>query len=367
MVLVIGEQNSIAHSYLLELRDKDIQQNRARFRNNLRRLGQIMAYEISKKFDYIPVDVKTSLGISKSHKLSTQPVLITIMRAGLPYFAGFQDLLEEAENGFIGAYRQENGNTLSIQLDYLATPSLEGRQVIIVDPMLATGRSLTDAVEQLMKRGKPAHVHIASVVASPEGIQHVHNILTTPHTIWTYAIDEKLNSMYYIVPGLGDAGDLSLGPNPKLHVQEIAKAIPVILFSALKFVLGPTLGLAERLHFLTTAIATIIGMMLSVVVFVYFGNWIRTRVFDRFFPRRKKISIPNPRMESIWKKYGLAGIAALTPVILTPIGGTLLAISFGGSQRKIIAYMLVSAVFWSVILTTVVYVFGHKMLPNWIK
>jgi membrane protein DedA with SNARE-associated domain len=149
--------------------------------------------------------------------------------------------------------------------------------------------------------------------------------------------------------------------------QEIVKAIPVMLFSSLKFVLGPLTGLAERLHFVTTVIATICGNMLSVFVFIYFGQWIRARVFDRYLPKRKKISIPNPRLQVIWSKYGLAGIAALTPVILTPIGGTLLAVSFGGDRKKIILYMLISATVWSIIFTAVVYLFGHTVLPNWIK
>jgi uracil phosphoribosyltransferase len=211
-LFTIGEQNSIANQYLSELRDQTIQQDRPRFRNNLRRLGGIMAYEISKKLVYSSEKVKTPLGFSPSSKLERQPVLITIMRAGLPYFNGFQDVFDEAESGFVGAYRQEKGNTLSIQLDYLATPSLADKHVILVDPMLATGRSLTDAVAQLVKRGEPKHLHVASVVASPEGIKHLTQTLTIPYTLWTIAVDEKLNSLYYIVPGLGDAGDLSFGP-----------------------------------------------------------------------------------------------------------------------------------------------------------
>jgi uracil phosphoribosyltransferase len=211
MLFVIGEQSSLANQFLSELRDQLVQQDRARFRNNLQRLGEIMAYEVSKKLPMVDQVVLTQLGKTTMKVMERQPVLITIMRAGLPYFAGFQNFFENAECGFVGAYRKENEQTLTIQLDYLATPSLEGKEVILVDPMLATGRSVMDALKELIKRGTPKHVHLASVVAAPEGIRHLEENSTLPFSIWTFAVDEKLNHQYYIVPGLGDAGDLSFG------------------------------------------------------------------------------------------------------------------------------------------------------------
>jgi uracil phosphoribosyltransferase len=211
MLFVIGEQNSIANQFLSELRDQRVQQDRPRFRNNLQRLGEIMAYEVSKKLPMVDQVVLTPLGKTTMKVMERQPVLITIMRAGLPYFAGFQNFFDKAECGFVGAYRKENEQTLTIQLDYLATPSLEGKEVILVDPMLATGRSVIDALKELIKRGTPKHVHLVSVVAAPEGIRHLEKNSALPFSIWTFAVDEKLNHQYYIVPGLGDAGDLSFG------------------------------------------------------------------------------------------------------------------------------------------------------------
>jgi uracil phosphoribosyltransferase len=211
MLFVIGEQPSIANQFLLELRDQHIQQDRQRFRNNLQKLGEIMAYEVSKKLPATEREVLTPLGKTSLKVLERQPVLITVMRAGLPYFTGFHNFFEKAECGFVGAYRQENKETLTIQLDYLATPSIEGKEVILIDPMLATGRSVIDSLKELIKRGKPRHVHLASVVAAPEGILHLEQNCSVPYSIWTFAIDEKLNHQFYIVPGLGDAGDLSFG------------------------------------------------------------------------------------------------------------------------------------------------------------
>jgi membrane protein DedA with SNARE-associated domain len=148
--------------------------------------------------------------------------------------------------------------------------------------------------------------------------------------------------------------------------EEIAKAIPVALGSALKFILGPIAGVAARLHILTTIIATVVGMMASVTAFTYFGEWIRTHVLDRFFKKRKKRST-HPKLQELWKKFGLAGIAALTPLILTPIGGTLLAVSSGSPRKKIIVYMAISAVAWAIIFSAVLYLFGRKVLPEWVK
>lgn len=211
MITVLNRQDSVANQYLLELRDKTIQQNRSRFRKNIERLGELMAYEISKKFQFNSQKVQTPLGTSVVNIPVNNPVLITVLRAGLPYFIGFQNIFGEADCGFIGAYRKESEANLTITLDYLATPTLAGRTVILVDPMLATGQSVVKAVNALMKHGKPEHVHIAALVAAPEGVALLEKELAVPYDVWTWALDEKLNELHYIVPGLGDAGDLSFG------------------------------------------------------------------------------------------------------------------------------------------------------------
>lgn len=211
MVYNVGKQNSIAGQFLLELRDKVIQQDRLRFRKNVERLGEIMAYEISKKLSYKTLQVPTSLGSAASTALVAPPVLITVLRAGLPYFQGFQNYFDTSDCGFIGAYRKEGGEGIAIKLDYLATPVLDGREIILIDPMLATGKSFIEALTELLKRGRPKHVHIASLISAPEGIQHLQKQVKISFTLWTFAIDEKLNEQFYIVPGLGDAGDLSFG------------------------------------------------------------------------------------------------------------------------------------------------------------
>ena len=211
MLTVLNKQHSIANHYLLELRDKTIQQNRERFRKNVERLGELMAYEISRKLAYQPKVVQTPLGSSEIHVLQDNPVLITVLRAGLPYFNGFQNYFGESDCGFIGAYRKESSADITIKLDYLATPTLEGRTVILIDPMLATGQSVIKSVNALVAHGKPKHVHVAALVAAPEGVQYLNEHLKVSFDVWTWAVDEKLNDQFYIVPGLGDAGDLSFG------------------------------------------------------------------------------------------------------------------------------------------------------------
>jgi uracil phosphoribosyltransferase len=211
MTFVLNQNPSIANHMLRELRDKDIQRDSMRFRNNIEKLGSIMAYEISKVFQYHPETISTPLGSSVISVLNQQPVLITVLRAGLPYFQGFQKFFDQAECGFIGAFRNEGNDEITISLNYLATPSLQNREVILIDPMLATGKSFVKSFNALVKYGKPAHVHIASLVAVPDGIQFIKQNLNVPHTVWTWALDEGLNEQSYIVPGLGDAGDLCYG------------------------------------------------------------------------------------------------------------------------------------------------------------
>ena len=170
-----------------------------------------MAYEISKKLDYQSKSVQTPLGTSEIQVLKEKPVLITVLRAGLPYFNGFQNYFGQSDCGFIGAYRKESSESLTIKLDYLATPTLEGRTVILIDPMLATGQSVIKSVNALLAHGKPSQLHVAALVASPEGINYLNEHLKIKFDVWTWALDEKLNDQFYIVPGLGDAGDLSYG------------------------------------------------------------------------------------------------------------------------------------------------------------
>ena len=210
MIFNIGSTNSIANHFLQALRDPTLQQDRARFRKNIEKLGEIMAYEISKKLVYEPMLIQTPLGKVNSHLITEKPALITVLRAGLPYFNGFLHYFDESDCGFIGAYRKEE-KEISIQLDYLATPTLQDRTVILIDPMLATGKSFVRSIEALSKHGVPAHIHIASLVAAPEGIEYLEKNNKIPHTLWTFSVDDHLNHQSYIVPGLGDAGDLCFG------------------------------------------------------------------------------------------------------------------------------------------------------------
>ena len=210
MTVHLGQEPSIAHHYLSILRDVNQQHDRMKFRTAVERLGEIMAVEISKKLEYQAIDVQTPLGIKQQFKLKQEPVLVTVLRAGLPYFNGFQRVFENSDCGFIGAYRQE-GHEIKIKVDYVASPSLEGRDLILIDPMLATGKSLVDAIAQLNKRGKSKNIFIAALIAAPEGIAHLEEHLGKDLPIWMFAKDEKLNAQSYIVPGLGDAGDLSFG------------------------------------------------------------------------------------------------------------------------------------------------------------
>ena len=211
MIRILNEQQSVANAFLAELRDVQIQTDKAKFRRNVMKLGELMAYEISKTLTYETVKVQTPLGHSSVEMLKDNPVLITVLRAGLPYFQGFTECFVHADCGFIGAYREESSDDITINLEYVATPKVDGRVVLIIDPMLATGQSFVKAVKSLERNGRPSYIHVASLVAAPEGVKFIKENLDLPHTIWTWALDEKLNDNFYIVPGLGDAGDLCYG------------------------------------------------------------------------------------------------------------------------------------------------------------
>ena len=210
-LFVLSEHASVANHFLSELRDAVVQKDRMRFRRNMERLGEIMAYEISRKLSFERKTVTTPLGKSSIELLINQPLLISILRAGVPFHQGFLNIFDHADSGFIGAYRTEGAKAITINIDYSSLPSVGGRSVILIDPMLATGRSVLDAQKLLMAKGTPAHLYIVSVVAAPEGLQLLRENLTLPHSLWTCAVDERLDSSFYIVPGLGDAGDLSFG------------------------------------------------------------------------------------------------------------------------------------------------------------
>ena len=212
MVKVLSETNSILGSYMARLRDVDSQKQRGVFRHNIRRVGQLMAIELSKELLYKEEEVQTPLGKAKVKVLASQPIIATILRAGLPMMEGFQDVFDEADAAFLGAFRKKHtGPNVEIEAGYLATPPLDGRVLILTDPMLATGKSLVTALELFQAHGIPALVLVAAVVAAPEGIAYLEKNAPMPIQIFTAALDEGLNDKSYIIPGLGDAGDLCYG------------------------------------------------------------------------------------------------------------------------------------------------------------
>ncbi|HEY5776379.1 MAG TPA: uracil phosphoribosyltransferase [Xanthomonadales bacterium] len=209
----LGQSDSVFNQYMAEIRDLTVQKDSMRFRRNLERVGEIMAYEISKTLAYEPGTVRTPLGVSGCRMLVSQPVLATILRAGLPLHQGFLNYFDRAENTFVSAYRiHHNGDdAFDVEVEYLASPDLEGKIVILCDPMLATGTSMLLAYKALLERGTPRHVHVATVIASEQGIGFVQQNMPATTTIWAGAVDRELTSRSYIVPGLGDAGDLAYG------------------------------------------------------------------------------------------------------------------------------------------------------------
>jgi uracil phosphoribosyltransferase len=211
MLKVLTQTDSAANRFIYELRHKDIQIHRGLFRNNLKRLGIAMALKLSEDLEYTDVEVETPLGIKEMKLIREAPVLITILRAGNPFLAGFEEVFDDSDVGFIGAYRIHEGADLDVALNYEAFPEVEGRPVLLLDPMLATGQSMIQAYDAICKRGIPSKIFFVSVVAAPEGISYIQRNCKHNYEIWTGDLDEKLNELSYIVPGLGDAGDLSFG------------------------------------------------------------------------------------------------------------------------------------------------------------
>lgn len=211
MIFDLSKTNSIANTFIAELRDEKIQLDAMRFRRNLERLGEFFALEISKTLTYVPTSTQTPLGIAKTQQLEQQPVLATILRAGLPMQQGMLNIFDRAEAAFITAYRKTHINApLEIQVDAVSSPDLNDKVVIIADPMLATGLSMVRCCKDLVAQYKVKELHIVSAIASAEGLKHVRANLPLAK-IWLGAIDEEMTSKSYIVPGLGDAGDLAYG------------------------------------------------------------------------------------------------------------------------------------------------------------
>jgi uracil phosphoribosyltransferase len=211
MVVNLSEQYSLLCDWISEIRDQDIQLDRMRFRRNLERIGEVAAYEISKSLTYLEKEVQTPLGIATAKVLKNQPVITTILRAGLPLHQGLLNFFDKADNGFISAYRKhQRDGSFEIRLDYISCPELEGRVVIVSDPMLATGASLVKTIQYLREEGHPAEIHVVVAIACTVGIEYV--LREEPNCrIWCGAIDDELTAKGYIVPGLGDAGDLAYG------------------------------------------------------------------------------------------------------------------------------------------------------------
>ncbi len=211
MVINLSKEHSLVNNWIAELRDVEIQKDRMRFRRNLERIGEIAAYEISKILPYEEVEVQTPMGIALSKMMTEQPVLATILRAGLPLHQGLLNYFDKADAAFISAYRKHDKNgSFEISLEYFSSPELEGRIVIVSDPMLATGASLVKTIQYMREEGEPKEIHIVAAIACTVGIEYVRRNVPKA-TIWCGGIDDELTAKGYIVPGLGDAGDLAFG------------------------------------------------------------------------------------------------------------------------------------------------------------
>jgi uracil phosphoribosyltransferase len=210
---ILDRKPSIFTQFLAEIRDVGIQADSLRFRRNLERLGEVFAYEISRDLAHEEREVQTPLGVTTVATLKEQPVLATILRAGLPLHQGLLNYFDQAENTFISAYRkhEEDSHTFEVEIEYLSSPSIEGKTVILCDPMLASGSSMVLAYKALLERGRPAHVHVVAIIASEEGLAFTRENLPDNVTYWLGSVDKKMTDHKYIVPGLGDAGDLAYG------------------------------------------------------------------------------------------------------------------------------------------------------------
>ncbi|HEX7870965.1 MAG TPA: uracil phosphoribosyltransferase [Chryseobacterium sp.] len=211
MTVVLSQQFSLVNTWINELRNIEIQHDRMRFRRNMERIGEIAAFEISKDLEQREVEIHTSLDTIRVKEIAVQPVITTILRAGVPLFEGILNYLDKADCGFVAAYRKHDANDyFSIKQDYLTCPNIDGRPLIVADPMLATGASLIEAIKDLLTNGTPTQLHIVAAIASRQGVETIEKAYPNAK-LWVGAIDENLTSKGYITPGLGDAGDLSYG------------------------------------------------------------------------------------------------------------------------------------------------------------
>lgn len=213
-IINFSEHNSAINQYMAELRDKSYQKNRMLFRHNIQRVGEMMAYELSKSLDYKPKTITTPLGTIDIPLPKDDILIAIVLRAGLPFHEGFMRVFDHADNAFVSAYRMYTNREhaeVGVHTEYLAAPSAKGKTLVIVDPMLTTGGSMAASIEALMKTGKPRKIHIACVIAVPEGLEVVKSVLPDDSTIWCAAIDPGMNEHKYIVPGFGDCGDLCYG------------------------------------------------------------------------------------------------------------------------------------------------------------
>ncbi|TDE04335.1 uracil phosphoribosyltransferase [Flavobacterium sandaracinum] len=209
----LSEGNSVLNHFLGQIRNVNVHNDSMRFRRNIERIGEIMAYELSKQLHYAPIEIQTPLGIKNTTEIKDQLVLCSILRAGIPLHLGFLNYFDNAENGFVSAYRHHpnNDDYFDILVQYQAIADINGKNLVLVDPMLATGQSIVAVYNKLMENGTPKEIHIAVVIAAPEGIAYLEEHLPEHCHLWVASLDEKLNEHRYIVPGLGDAGDLAYG------------------------------------------------------------------------------------------------------------------------------------------------------------
>ncbi|MBK7029038.1 MAG: uracil phosphoribosyltransferase [Bacteroidales bacterium] len=213
MVINLGTQNSLVNQFIAELRDAGIQTDSMRFRKNMERLGEVFAYEISKRLEFESREITTSLGTANVPVLKYPPILGTILRAGLPLHQGLLNFFDHSDNAFVSAYREHRkDDEFAVRIEYTSCPDLEGKVLILSDPMLATGHSMLSSYKELVQQGKPVHTHLVAVLASLQGIAYLKRYMGSQDvTIWVGAIDDELTAQGYIVPGLGDAGDLAFG------------------------------------------------------------------------------------------------------------------------------------------------------------
>ncbi len=215
-IIDFSQERTILNQFVAELRDVNVQQDRQRFRRNLERTGELMAYEISKRMQYATQQITTPLGIASANVPTDEVVVATVFRAGLPLHTGFLNIFDRADNAFVSAYRyykDKECRQVDVHIEYIATPCLDNRTLLLVDPMLATGESMELALRAFCTKGTPQHTHLVSVIASRQGVEHIQRVYGNRHdiTLWCAAIDPEMNDHSYIVPGLGDAGDLAFG------------------------------------------------------------------------------------------------------------------------------------------------------------